>query len=169
MLIKSETKVEKLTKRVENLYDQRQADEDKRAREEARLKIINDATKWTKTDFWCNSHGDTTGLAFKVIFQDIEKEFYAYYETVKGNRWPKHIQACCKGLRRRITDKNTDPYFLQSKMIRKQAQESKAKGWLLQPGQEGFNTKYGDPNKKKYAQQEKQDRANWQKKIISSI
>ncbi len=166
MLIKSLTKVDKLTKRVENLYDQREVDELRNERDQARLKIINDATDITKTDFWCNEHGDTSGMAYKIVFKDRDLGLCAYYESFGRNFWPNEITACCKRLRRRITDKQNDPYFRDSAMIQKQAREARDKGWLLQPGQDGFNTKYGDPNKKKYEQMEREDKANWTKKIM---
>ncbi len=159
MLIKSSDKVQKLTQRVEKIYDQRQADEDRLAREQARLKQVMEADEITKTDFWCRKHGDTTGIAYKVSFK-TKDGWCAYYETF-GTGWPQELMACCKWLRRNITDKNWDTYYRDSDMIRLQQRQALANGDLLQPGMEGFITKYGDPNKKKYAQLEKEERALW--------
>jgi hypothetical protein len=153
MLIKSLTKVDKLTKRVENLYDQKEADEDEQKRREAREKLIREAKQWTKTDFYCaRCNEDLLGcLAYKVIASDWTQkgQRLAFYEAFK---------ACHKGLRRRITDKENDLYFTQSRMLKEQRMEAIANGDLLQPNDYGFTTKYGDPNKKKWEQLEKQER-----------
>jgi|SRR5579872_5926008 len=163
MLIKSLTKVDKLTKRVENLFDERQYYEDDQKRREARLKEVQQADEIIKTDFWCKKHGDTTGMGYKVSFKDRELGWCAYYESF-GAGWPKEISTCCKGLRRHITDKHFDPYYLESEMITLQMRQSKENGDLLQPGQYGFNTKYGDPDKKKWQKMEQEERTNWQLK-----
>lgn len=164
MLIKSLTKVDKLTQRVEGVFDQRQADEDRHKREQARLKEVSEAQDITKMDFWCNRcNQDTTGLGYKVVFKN-EDGFCAYYESF-GSRFPKEMLTCCKGLRRNITDKQWDKYYLESEMIIKQAREAQANGDFLQPHQDGFRTKYGDPNKKLYEKMEKEERANFTKGI----
>lgn len=161
MLIKSETKVDKLTKRVESVFDQRRADDDRIKRQQESLKQVREASEWTKMDFWCNKHKrDVTGMAYKKIFKSFG-EFKAYYESV-NTQFPKEMLACCKGLRRRITDKQFDPYYTESAMIQKQARQAKANGDLLQPGQEGFNAKYGDPNKKLYEKMEAEERAKFE-------
>lgn len=163
MLIKSVSKVDKLTQRVENFYDQKQRDEELSERQLARLNEIRKAPNWTITDFWCNYHKrDTTGMSYKVVFKS-DGDYCSYYESINTG-FP--VLACCKGLRRHITDKQWDDYYRDSKMIQNQAKEAMANGDLLQPGMEGFITKYGDPNKKKYQQLEKEERANWTKKIM---
>jgi hypothetical protein len=160
MLIKSKTKVDKLTERVENLYDQKERKERDDERLQSRLKQIREAPQFVKTDFWCHRHGDSTGLAAKVVFgMDC-----AYYESI-GNNICREDMACCKGLRRRITDKNGDPYFRESAMVIKQAREAEAKGWLLQPNDWRFDYKYPELRRKKNAHLEKEARANWTKKI----
>jgi hypothetical protein len=164
MLIKSKTKVDKLTQRVENLYDLKERKERNDERLQARLKQIKEAPYWTKMDFWCHKHGDTTGLAYKVVFGNNDG-LCGYYQSVRGGGWPKEIQACCKGLRRNITDKNWDNYFKESAMIRRQAREAEDKGWLLQPNDWAFDIKYPELRRKKNAQLEKEARANWTKKI----
>lgn len=165
MLIKSQTKVDKLTKRVENLYEQKEIQERLDEQQKARLKEIKAAQDITKTDFWCGHHRrDFTALAYKVAYRSFG-DWCAYYEAFT-NGFPKEMVACCKGLRRYITDKNSDPYYFESEMIVKQRKEAIANGDLLQPGQEGFITKYGDPNKKLYEKLEKEARASWTKKII---
>jgi hypothetical protein len=156
MLIKSKTKVEQLTQRVENLYDQRQAEEDRHAKQQSTLKTIREAQKWVKTDFYCHKHGDTTGIAVKVV-QGSGDNMVAFYQSI-GSNICREDMTCCKGLRRRITDKQFDPYFTCSEMIKRQQREAKDKGWLLQPGDYGFKTKYGDPSKKKWQQQDKEER-----------
>ena len=159
MLIKSKTKVDKLTEQVENLYDQKQSDELKADRQLAALKTINEAKDFSKQDFWCRKHGDITAMAYKVVFKSFG-ELKAYYEAFTHG-FPKEMTACCKGLKRYITDKDLDPYYGDSRMIRKQQREAQDKGWLLQPGQEGFTTKYGDPNKKKWAKMEQDERLKY--------
>jgi homoserine dehydrogenase len=56
-----------------------------------------------------------------------------------------------------LPDKQFDPYYTDSEMIQNQAKEAIANGDLLQPGDVGFQTKYGDINKKKWAEMEKQE------------
>ena len=164
MLIKSLTKVDKLTQRVEGLYNQRHADELRHEREQARLKEIRAADDVTKTDFWCKRHGDTTGLAYKVVFKSFG-EWCAYYESFdKG--FPKELTACCKRLRRYITDKHWDSYYTDSHKLELERRQAIENGDLLQPGDYGFTTKYGDPNKKKWAKMEAEERASFKKKII---
>ena len=164
MLIQSKTKVDKLTQRVENLYDQKERKEREDERLQARLKQIKEAPKFAKTDFWCHKHGDSTGIAVKVVFGP-QDDISAYYESI-GNNICREDMACCKGLRRRITDKNSDPYFRESAMVIKQAREAQAKGWLLQPGDWAFDIKYPELRRKKNAHLEKEARANWTKKIM---
>lgn len=167
MLIKHRTTVDKLSARVENFYEQQEAKERWDQYKRERLKQVQEAALWTKTDFWCNRHGDTTGMAHKVVFGP-DSGLCAYYETV-GTGFPKPLLACCKGLRRRITDKAQDPYYGNSQKIIKEMREARDKGWLLQPGQQGFNAKYGDPNKKKWQQMEKEERASFEKKIMTTL
>ena len=163
MIFKSVTKTEKLAQRVERFYDDKQREEEQQAKREARIKTIRDAQKWVKTDFYCHRHGDTTGIAVKVV-QGHDDNIIAFYESI-GSNVCREDMTCCKGLRRRITDKQFDPYFTSSEMIKKQQREARDKGWLLQPDDYGFKMKYGDPNKKKWAKMEAEDRARWEKKI----
>ncbi len=161
MLIKSLDKVEKLTKRVENLYNERQRYDDLQQALQARNKLINEAPQLTRTDFWCSTCREDilNCMAYKVVEKDwcYPYQKIAYYESYR---------ACHKGLRRRITDKHTDPYYRESAMIRIQARAARDSGDLLQPHDFGFQTKYGDPNKKLYAKQEAEERANFHKKTF---
>jgi hypothetical protein len=106
-------------------------------------------------------------MAHKVVFSS-DGDLCAYYETVDKGA-PKHMLACCKGLRRRITDKLFDPYYNQSEVVKLQRRQAEENGDLLQPGDYGFITKYGDPNKKHYEQMEQAERANFKKKIITQL
>ncbi len=164
MLIKSLTKVDKLTKRVEQTFEERQYYEDLQKRQEEREKLIRESPQWTKTDFYCGiCREDILGCsAFKVIQSDWSNpnQRIAYYESFK---------ACHKGLRRRITDKQQDPYYRDSQMLKEQRLEAIAKGDLLQPYDYGFTTKYGNPNKKKWDKLEQEERANFSKKIMHSV
>lgn len=165
MLIKSRSKIDRLTDKVESWDTQRQADEARYKRQEANLKTIKEAQNWCKMDFWCRHHRqDTTGMAYKVTFHSFG-ELKAYYESC-GYGFPKDMMACCKGLKRNITDKQWDDYYKDSEMVRLQARQAQANGDLLQPGDDGFITKYGDPNKKKWEKIEKDNQANWEKKIM---
>lgn len=157
MLIKSITKTEKLTKRVESYYEERQFNEEQEKKRQERTKTIKKAQRWIYTDFYCHicKQDILKCAAYKVVQTDwvYPHQQIAYYEAFK---------ACHKGLRRYITDKNQDPYYRQSKMIEQQRREAIAKGDLLQPDDYGFKTKYGDINKKKWQQMDKQERQDYE-------
>ncbi len=156
MLIKSITKVEKLTQRVEKSFEERQYYEDLQKKQQEREKIIREAPEWCYTDFYCPTCRDDLlkCAAYKVIQSDwTSPQRIAFYEAFK---------ACHKGLRRWITDKSYDPYFRESRMLEEQRREATANGDLLQPNDYGFITKYGDPNKKKWRQMELEEKTKWQ-------
>ena len=166
MLIKQLTKVDKLTKRVENIYDERQREEDEDKRRQARRKECEQADDITKTDFWCTRHGDTTGMAYKVIFRNSDG-LNAYYEAFNNHAWPKELMTCgCKGLRRWITDKHQDPYYVKSEKIRLEARKAQDSGDLLQPGDWMFDIKYPEHKRKLNERLEKEAKANWKPKIM---
>ncbi len=99
-------------------------------------------------------------MAYKVVFKSFG-ELKAYYEAFTSG-FPKEMKACCKNLRRQITDKVFDPYYRDSEMIQKQAREAMASGDLLQPRQEGFKTKYGDGVfRKEWERKEKEERLKY--------
>ena len=158
MLIKSTTKVEKLTQRVERIYEEKERYEDIEKRQTEREKTIREAPQWCYTDFYCPTCQEDLlkCAAYKVIQSDwTSPQRIAFYEA---------FRACHKGLRRWITDKSFDPYFRQSRMLEQQRREATANGDLLQPDDYGFKSKYGDINKKKWQQMELEEKAKWESK-----
>lgn len=161
MIIKSVSKLDKLKEHVQKTKQDLERDRELQKQREERTKLISDAPEWTTMDFWCSScREDLTTKAYKVVQADwtVKGQQIAFYEAYR---------ACHKRLRRYITDKHTDPYFLQSEMLRRQQIDHELD--FLAPFDPRFRLKYGDPNKKLYEAMEAEERANYQKKIMTPV
>lgn len=171
MLIRTKTKEQKLTKRIERFYEDKEAQERLEEFNQERKKIIDLAPDILVMDFYNPRKGDYKCEAYKVVFKS-NKILCAKYKpktNVKAislnldGSLGKEIWASPHDYKC-ITDKHTDSYYKDSKMLHYQGRMAVANGYLLQPGQDGFKTKYGDPNKKLYEKMEKEERAKWQEK-----
>ncbi len=143
----------RLTKRVEAKLAAVRAAKAK-ARLPEREQVIASALPYVpNVDYWCTQcEMDCTGPGRKIVQTSFAQPI-AFYE----GRCPKDHR-----IRRQITDQTTDPYYTHSRVVKAMRQEF-AKD-LLQPGQPGFNTLYGDPNTQFYAQLEEAERKAWKQR-----
>jgi hypothetical protein len=148
--------VKTLAKRFEKQTKEREEAEARQKKLRERDELIDNAPQWQVTDFYC-WHCDIQFSAngYKVIHH-LPGERIAFYEAKCPGCWHRE--------RRRITDKVWDKFFLNP-ILQKQRKEQAAD--MLQPGQEGFIARYGDPFKKQYAEMEKAEKAKWTKKTYS--
>lgn len=89
--------------------------------------------EYTKTEFWCeNCEADFVAPAYKI-----------WIEIYEVGSWHSFCPVCGKLVYRHITGKVLDPYYSQSQKVK----EMRGKGSvdMLQPGQYGFQSQYGDP------------------------
>jgi|TARA_R100001530_G_scaffold2201_4_gene3687 phage FluMu protein Com len=148
-----ESKVEKLKKHVDSNREQRKESEKQKKFQGKHMRMITDAPSVSKADFWCDvCELDFESVGIKVIIGSYKIPI-AKYEV----KCPK----CKKNCIRRITDKATDPYYTQSRKHKEEQQKHRLD--LLQPGQDGFKTLYGDPMAPYNEQMEAKARTEWKK------
>lgn len=151
--------VNRLTKRVEAKLQAIKAARARQALPE-REQVIASALEYVpNVDYWCEGcRMDCTGPGRKIVQTLFKGPRIAFYEgkCPVGHR-----------LRRRITDQQSDPYYHDSKLVR-MLKDHFAKD-LLQPGQAGFNTLYGDPNAQFYAQLEEAERLTWKRRPTITV
>ena len=141
---------ENLKKSLENI----QADLDKDTQRRKRVKemsrerrAFDKLPEFAKTEFWCEScDADFVAPAYKI-----------WIEAYEVGSWHSFCPVCGKLVYRHITSKILDPYYNQSNKIK----EMRGKGAvdMLQPGQYGFQSQYGDPFEhyyKKYQEKHEQ-------------
>lgn len=130
-------KITKLKKIVDKQQAQRLTEEKRLALTENET-LIKEAPKFCLKAFYCqHCKTDFVTQAYKQVFNWGE-ETLAKWIPIKA----KH-KGCSYPVYRHITDVLADPYYRYSKLVQKQ-QKQYAKD-LLQPGQYGFKTLYGDP------------------------
>ena len=130
------SKRRKTVKQLQDRYDEARA---LRAKKEARekpvldhIKLVVEAPRHTTNDFWCNiCKRDCTGTGVKQV-------------RTLPNRLPVawYLGVCPLGHRmiRRITDKDTDPYYWQSLVLWRQRAEMA--DMLLTPDDPRFKELY---------------------------
>jgi hypothetical protein len=126
-------------KRLERLirrYDQRRKEREERNERERpfkeRVKDIFDARKFVITDFYCTvCNKDVSGTGFRQVCTIRQNFPTAWY-----------VSWCPKGhkLVRRITDKDTDPYYELSPLVARQRWEMRDE--LLDPSDPRFKVIY---------------------------
>lgn len=157
VLIRTKSKIERLAERVQKRGEQREMVEEAEKKRTARDREIDKAPSILRTTFYCGRcDRDFDANGYKCVRDDW---------TVKGQRLAFYKGQCpCGNWRqRRITDREGDPYFKESSMVKKQRKMHATD--MLQPGQFGFKTKYGDPFKKQNVEREAQERVSWKKKM----
>lgn len=103
----------------------------RRDRERVAFSKLPDVTP--KMEFWCDRcRFDFVAPAYKV---------YSYIHDVGS--WHSMCPSCESIVYRHITAKKFDPYYAKSEKVRIMQGESIRE--ILQPGQYGFRTMYGDP------------------------
>lgn len=106
--------------------------------------------------WWCeHCQLDFTARGYKVVVWPA-----AWSEPIA--RWERKCIKCGRYLRRYITDSHLDPYFRESKELKKLRITYRRD--LLQPSDPGFRTLYGDPYKKIHKEEDMTERANFVKK-----
>ena len=125
-------------------YDQRRAERAAMERKmrpfKERIEAIMHAPRFTITDFWCDQcRKDVTGTGFKQVCAFREKLPTAWYTSF-----------CPKGHRitRRITDKDTDPYYTRSLLVQRQRYD--LRDLLLTPDDPRFKVLYPEAYAKLY-------------------
>ena len=134
--------------RARQIEDRQQNKIDELGKEkQERMSLILSSPDTKMIEFWCDEcKKDLTALGHKSIILSFVEPF------------AKYDGKCPKGHRvyRYITDKTEDPYWRKSENVKRDRRRH-AKD-LLQPGDYGFQTLYGDPNKKRNDALEKQER-----------
>lgn len=105
-----------------------------------RVEAIMQAPRFTITDFWCaKCQKDVSGTGFRqtcVIRETLPTAWYTSF-CPEGHR-----------LTRRITDKDTDPYYTSSLLIKRQRYD--LSDLLLTPDDPRFKILYPEAYKKLY-------------------
>jgi len=136
-----------LSKRVDSNLAQLELDRQNTKQSQALQKEINEAPLVALNDFWCDKCKiDFVNKGIKIVINSF-KEPIAKYDTKC---------ACGKICRRYITDKLLDPYWNQSKKVKRERIRERVA--LLQPHEYGFKTHYGDINKSKNKDREDSER-----------
>lgn len=150
-------KIKNLTEGAADTFKGIKQDEEAEKLRTERFRQITDASDFCRQIFWCDRcNQDFETLAVKQCFT-WNNELCAKY--VAQGKHTKNSEECNRVCIRHITDVSTDPFFRHSKLIRDQ-QRKYAKD-LLQPGDVGFKTLYGDPMKKSNELQENRERADY--------
>lgn len=147
------TKVVKLAQRVERRHEERE--QDKLAKEFFRMRenLVVTLPKSITTEFWCSAcQKDFNRQALKVT-QSWTGVVTAFFQTKCE---------CGRYCRRQITDKTSDPYYRQSKLLRMSTLKMEID--LLQPSDPRFKLYYGDPYQKYNDNLEIQEREAYERR-----
>lgn len=155
--------VEQLLKHTQETYRQKEADEARQKARTERQKEIDSVPDETITEFYCQCHGDFIAPAGKITFRDQQGQPCAYYVShgkgYKVGDSPDRAYYVCRR-KRYITDKQSDPYYRESKEMAKQRRQLEID--MLQPDDPRFKKYYGDPYKKYYEREEAKAKASWE-------
>lgn len=106
--------------------------------------------RFTTVSFWCERcRKDFDATA-------IRQESFRHNEQY----WCAFCKKCNNKCVRYITRQSDDPYYLKSEKLRRMRQQYSKD--ILQPGQTGYNTIYGDPFKEWYNKLEQEERRKWE-------
>lgn len=133
-LIEEHHHIQGLIDRQEKRAEDRETHRNRSKQREERENIIKDAPDAVLQDFWCTRCGkDFKAPAIKQVEIDWTnpRQHIAFYKTKHCRTWTMRL----------ITDKNRDPYWCRSKMIK--AEQGKYYKDLIQPFETGFNLLYG--------------------------
>lgn len=129
---KNSSKLKKLIRHYDRRIKEREKENERMAPYRDRVQAIFDAPQVTKTDFWCNKcKRDCNGVGIRQVCT-LRPEF--------PTAW--FLGFCPKGHRviRRITDKDSDPYYYQSAMLKRHRFERELD--LLTPDDPRFKQLY---------------------------
>ncbi len=133
-----------LRQRIDARRAEREREKDRTQAYRDRMRMIAEAPDDARTGFWCDECGrDVVALAAKVCQRMKTQEPRAFY-----------VAACPRGHRliRRITDKQFDPYYHQSTIMRRERVERADD--MLQPHDPRFRIVYPEVWKKMEAERE---------------
>ncbi len=137
-------RLSRLASRVESNRAQRARDKDRGQECRDRLRMINDAPHEARTGFWCvECARDVVAWAGKITQRMDTQRPRAYYQAF----CPKQHR-----LIRRITDKQWDPYYHQSRIMR--MERARQADDMLQPDDPRFRQVYPEVWKKMEAERE---------------
>lgn len=160
-------RVDKLKKRVEYNRSQRDQDEEREKQQTARKRTIHaEPLVQKEMHFYCSIHGDFIANGARVEFVDNYGQTCGYFKAFGGAYFidaktkRKTFGTACPHGRRFITDKHLDPFYGQSKMLQRLRVEMADD--LLQPGDPGFEAKYGDIYKDYNERMDADERIKWQ-------
>lgn len=145
------SKAKKLNKFVDALQtdiDKENTKKQKRKNQERERRAYNKLPTYSqRTAFWCDRCNiDFVAPAYKV-----------WSDAHQHGNWQSFCPVCGDWVFRYITAKKLDPYYLRSEKIQVMRGES-AKD-LIQPGNYGFRTLYGDPFERYYKRFQEQHEA----------
>lgn len=163
----NQEQVERLRRIVDETMDGRAKDQAAYQSANSR-RIALDAEPHVQKEmhFYCREHGDYVADAIKVEFNDQGGHPSGYFKPfgraqfIDARTRQVTIGTSCNHARRFITDKHLDPFYGQSKMLARLRVEMADD--LLQPGDVGFEAKYGDPYKEANERRDAQERQEWQ-------
>lgn len=117
--------------------------------------------------FWCD--------ACKIDFDERAHRYKSCVTVMKDGRiigykypaernewWEAKCKKCGRDVIRYITDAGSDPYFRKSEKVKRQIYAMRKD--LIQPGEYGFSTLYGEQQRKMDAQKENAEVENDDKK-----
>ena len=138
-LIESHPHIRMLFEAQEKSSTERNEHRDRQKSKDEREELIRDTPGYVLTDFYCyECKEDFKAQAIKEVEVDWSNpaQNVAFYRT-----------KCFKGhwCQRRITDKHSDPYWMNSKAVAKD--RGKNHNAILQPFETGYNLLYANKNK----------------------
>lgn len=159
--------ITRLKARVDKVQaDRAKVETDYKAANARAIAIAAEPDVQEEMHFYCRKHGDFVANAVKVEFTDNFGQPCAYFQPfgraqfIDARTRQITFGTSCSHTRRFITDKHLDPFYGQSKMLARLRIEMADD--LLQPGDEGFEAKYGDPYKDYNERMDAQERNEWQ-------
>jgi len=145
--------IEQLTKRVHDKQAALEAEHRRKALTEREVIIKQALPIVDSIDFYCDRcRADFRSRGYKTVQKIFDPPIAFYEGRCRCGTW----------CRRFITDQSQDPYYRKSRRVKELAERFRKD--MLQPGEPGFKTLYGDPYAKFYEEMERQERAKWQKK-----
>jgi hypothetical protein len=130
-----------LRKRVKRNREERAADKRRIEREQLRYQEYQDAPEQTQMGFWCRAcNADFEAPALKTFAMGFDVDKGCAYAILP--LFAFFVGHCPKGHKaiRHISDKHTDPYYMESAMLKQQ--RLALADDLLQPDDPRFRIKY---------------------------
>lgn len=135
---KNAEKIKKLEERYDKIRADKWAEQERERPFKERVRAIIDAPRFVVTDFFCHvCKKDCVGTGYRQVCTIREKAPTAWYMGICPNN---------HRMIRRITDKDTDPYYDRSPLVARQRYE--LRDAVLQPNDPRFKELYPEAYKK---------------------